>query len=162
MKNFLVSLFIISLCFSCDSSKKNNTTITQLIPESTAVILKINSLETFKSDLKNNSLIKNLSSMQFYNHLNTSLNSLKNLKINNEVLICYEKSNDSLTYTIITKNHDSLIQNNDSIKLFKTVVDSVFVASNSNIIINAASVKEQNDFSVFTKVLSNNKSFQFY
>ncbi|MCK0107664.1 ribonuclease HII [Flavobacteriaceae bacterium S0825] len=159
MKKFFVSLIILSICFSCNNSRGNKTSITQLIPDSTSVILKINTLETFKSDIKNSAFIKGLSSTDFYENFNSSLESLESFNTNNEILVCYNNSGDSLNYTFITKYHDSLLQKNDSLKLYNTILDSVFVASNSNSIITNLSVQKSNSFNTFSKALSTDKSF---
>ena len=159
MKKFFVSLIILSICFSCNNSKGNKTSITQLIPDSTSVILKINTLETFKSDLKNSAFIKGLSSTDFYENFNSSLESLESFNTNNEILVCYNNSGDSLNYTFITKYHDSLLQKSDSLKLYNAILDSIFVASNSNSIITNLSVQKSNSFNTFSKALSTHKSF---
>jgi len=159
MKKFFVSLIILSICFSCNNSKGNKTSITQLIPDSTSVILKINTLETFKSDLKNSAFLKGLSSTDFYENFNSSLESLESFNTNNEIFVCYNNSGDSLNYTFITKYHDSLLQKSDSLKLYNAILDSIFVASNSNSIITNLSVQKSNSFNTFSKALSTHKSF---
>ena len=159
MKKFFVSLIIISICFSCNKSKGNKTNITQLIPDSTSVVLKINTLETFKSDLKNSAFLKGISSTEFHKNLNSSLEALENFNTNNEILLCFNNSEDSLHYTFITKYHDSLLQKNDSLKLYSTIIDSIFVVSNSNSLITSLSIQENNSFNTFSKALSNDKSF---
>jgi len=129
------------------------------VPESTSVVLKINTLETFKSDLKNSAFLKGISSTEFHKNLNTTLKNLENFNTTNEILVCFNNSADSLNYTFITKHHDSLLQKNDSLTLFSKIIDSIFVASNSNSIITNLSVQKRNAFSTFSKALSSDKSF---
>ncbi|WP_347924406.1 ribonuclease HII [Pontimicrobium sp. SW4] len=159
MKKFFVSLIILSIYFSCNNSKGNKTNITQLIPDSTSVVLKINTLETFKSDLKNSAFLKEISSTEFHKILNSSLEVLENFNTNNELLVCFNNSGDSLYYTFITKYHDSLLQKGDSLKLYNTIIDSIFVASNSNRLVSNLNVQENTNFNTFSNALSENKSF---
>ena len=115
MKKFFVFLIIISLCFSCNNSQRNKIKIHQLIPEGTSVVLKVNKLETFKSDINNSSFIKSLTTSSFYDDIKASLKSLENYKTDNELLICFNEYNSSLNYTFITKYNDSLVKKADSL-----------------------------------------------
>ena len=159
MKKKFVSLIIISICFSCNNPKRNKTSITQLIPKSTSVVLKINTLETFKSDIKNSAFLKGISSTQFYKNFNTTLTNLESFNTKNDLLVCFNKSGDSLNYTFITKYHDSLLQKDESFKLFNTIVDSIFVASNTKSIITNIRTQEDNGFNTLSNALSSDKSF---
>lgn len=159
MKKFFVSLIILSICFSCNNSRGNKTSITQLIPDSTSIVLKINTLETFKSDFKNSAFIKELSSTQVFKNFNASIENLEKFNTSNELLMCFSSSGDSLNYTFITKYHDSLLQESDSFKLYNTILDSIFVASNSNSIITNLTVQANTNINTFSKALNANKSF---
>ena len=84
---------------------------------------------------------------------------MESFNTNNEILVCYNNSGDSLNYTFITKYHDSLLQKSDSLKLYNAILDSILVASNSNSIITNLSVQKSNSFNTFSKALSTHKSF---
>ncbi|TJY31854.1 ribonuclease HII [Pontimicrobium aquaticum] len=159
MKKFFVSLFIILLCFSCNTSKKNKTNIHQLIPDATSVVIKINTLETFKSDINNSAFVKRITKTDFYKNLNTSLKSLDKFRTDNELLICFNNNNDSTHFTFITKHHDSLVGATDSLKLHNLIIDSVFVASSSKNIIDNIKVHQNNSINNYNKVLNENASF---
>ena len=159
MKKFFVFLIIISLCFSCNNSQRNKIKIHQLIPEGTSVVLKVNKLETFKSDINNSSFIKSLTKSSFYDDIKASLKSLENYKTDNELLICFNEYNSSSNYTFITKYNDSLVKKTDSLKLFNILIDSIFVASSSKDIIENIKIRENNGVDNYSKVLNEYTSF---
>jgi len=159
MKKFFVSLFIILLCFSCNTSKRNKANIYQLIPDSTQVVIKINTLETFKSDINNSAFVKAITKTNFYENFNTSLERLGDFKTDNELLICFNNYNDTTYFTFITKHHDSLVKTSDSLKLHNTIIDSIHVASSSKNIIDAIKVNKNNSFNNYNKVLDEKASF---
>ncbi len=126
-------LYIITLCLlisSCNNSKRSTSKITQYIPDTAGIILNINDLESFKSDIKNNALIDNLLSSSLQHVIS---NPLESLNSNTPILICFENTSEQSNYTIITKYTDSLFKNKeiDSLHIFTTQIDSIFIGSTS-------------------------------
>ena len=57
MRSKIILLLFVILMFGCENKYDSPANIEDFIPESSTFILKINSLEGFKSALKNNSLL---------------------------------------------------------------------------------------------------------
>lgn len=160
-------LFFLSFCFflvGCNHSKKSSTKITQLIPESATVVLSINNIETFKSDLKNNAFIQKISASIFYKDFSIALEDLKQINTTNRVLLCFSGSTNKPNYTIITKYSDSLFSNQkqDSINLYSKIIDSIFIGSPSKTIINTVKLNENHSFITLDQVTNNNASFSIF
>ncbi len=159
MRFFCFALLLITL--SCSNNKTNRTKLIHFIPDETAVIIKTSNIESLKSDIQNSDFIQKLAKVDTYNNLESKLESLSLLDPKGEILICFSKEeSDSLQYSIITRHHQNLfkrdslsnyieetiISKNKSIiksKLnnnifYSTVIDSIFFASSSKKIIDAA------------------------
>ena len=161
MKNLLFKLFICFLIASCNNSKKSSTKLTQLIPESSSVILSINDIESFKSDLKNNALINKLEQSSFYKNLSLTLEKLNSFNTTNKLLICFDTTENRSNYTIITKYSDSLFNNHklDSTNWYYKTIDSVYFGSSSEAIVNAAITRTASSFESLHQSTNTNASF---
>jgi len=62
MKKLLFILAVVTLLFGCNNPKKSTTKLFHLVPENASLVIKVNDLETFKSDIKNNDFINELPS----------------------------------------------------------------------------------------------------
>lgn len=161
MKKILVAFILISTLIGCNSNTKNTTKLSSLIPENTTTVLKISDFESFKNDLKNN---------DFYNKTyNKQLNLLdvdflNNLKTVNPVLLCFSGSETDHDISIITKYNDSLFKDTkvDSTSFFNKTIDSIYVASTSNTIIDKLQPKPNLEFDELTKTTSGNASFSIF
>lgn len=160
MRFFCCTLLFV-LLLNCNNSDVNKTTLIHYTPKNTSIILRTNNIEALKSSINNSDFFKNLSNATAYQNLEDKLGHLSLLKPSGDVLICFTKDqNDSLHYTVITKNSAELFVT-DSLKNFtsetlsynkKTVVkstlnnhtfystkiDSIFIASSSQAILEAA------------------------
>ena len=134
MKNLFFTLFACFLFISCNNSKKGTTKLTQLIPQSSSIILSINDIESFKSDIKNNAFINKLEQYSFYSDLSVPLEKLNSFKTTNKLLICFSRSENASNYTIITKYSDSLFKNQerDTINWHYKTIDSIYVGVSDN------------------------------
>ena len=156
---FILSIFL--TIYSCNNSKKTNTTLYHLIPENASLVLKINDLETFKSDIKNNDFISklNISTLQ----KNIAI-QFENLKTNNPILICFEKNNNTYDFSIITKFHDSLLtgNNNDSLNIYSKIIDSIYISSASKSTIDQIKRFKNSTFENLSETTNNNSSFSIF
>lgn len=159
MKKLLVLLLVLSFLSSCNRRQTKEISPTQLIPETSNIVLQINDLETFKSDIKNNNFTASFSPLSLKSSL-YDLNIIENLDTKNPLYICFEGKKDSIHYTLITKFKDSLFAKEvDRTKFHSKIVDSVFVGSTSKKIINTLSVNEKDIFSSLFKTTNTKKSF---
>jgi len=164
MKPFLFTFFTCFLLVNCSNSKRNTTTITQLIPEASSVVLNINDFETFKSDIKNNAFIEKLSNTGLHKNLNSTLDRLSLLNTKNKVIICFNGEENATNFTIITKYSDSLFGGHslDSIGLYSRTIDSIFVGSPSDSIIKTISLNNKASFKTIEQVSYHNASFSVF
>jgi Protein of unknown function (DUF3352) len=157
MKKIVFILSIFLTIYSCINTKKNTTKLTQLIPENSSVVIKINDLETFKSDLKNNDFINRLPSSVIQKKVSKHL---ENLYTNNPIFVCFENKAD---YTIVTKNHDSLFKiGKDSLQIYSKIIDSIYIGSTSQAIIDNLKPNENLVFESLSKTTNSNSSFSIF
>ena len=161
MKKILVTFILFSMIVGCNSNKKSTTKLSQLIPENTYTVLKITDLESFKNDIKNNDFF-NRTYNQELQLQDTDL--LKNLQTVNTILVCFNSIEDENHISIITKYHDSLIKktDTDSTSFFSKIIDSIYVASTSESIINLLQPKPNSGFEKLSQTASANTSFSMY
>lgn len=164
MQKFVFLLLISLTLYCCNTNQGNRTNPIDLIPENADLVLKIESLEAFKSDLRNNTFMKELSGTNLHRDLFRPFEILDVLNTNSGILICFEKNDDRTDYTILTRHHDSLLNQmgQDSLQIYSKLVDSIYVASTSEIILDRI---EPNDNSVFKSVFQttvNTSSFSMF
>jgi hypothetical protein len=133
MKKLVFLLLIFLTLNSCNTNHKNQINPIDLIPENTSLVLKIESPETFKSDIKNNTFIKALSGTGLHRDMFRPIEILDLLNTDSQVLICYDKNDEATDYTLLTRYHDSLLKNmeENATQVFSKLVDSVYVVSSS-------------------------------
>lgn len=128
MKSHLYFLSIILLITSCKTDR-NLKQPSDFIPENATYILKVSNLESLKSNLNNNDLLKKTSETNVYKKLSNIASPIQHFNTNDDVLLCFANdTNDSLQYSIITKYHPSLF-NIDSLPDIK--VETVKTKSNT-------------------------------
>ncbi|WP_027137635.1 RNA polymerase beta'' subunit family protein [Gaetbulibacter saemankumensis] len=152
MRLFCLSLLFI-LAISCTNTSPNRIYLVDYIPENTSVIIKSSNIEDLKSSIKNSDFIKTFSKTNAYKNLDSSLQNIKLLKPSGDLLICFKEQKKQLQYAIITKYHKDLFVSDsttkyesevfkfnkhnitktaiNNVKLYHTVIDSVFFASSS-------------------------------
>ena len=164
MKKFLFILLVFALLFSCDNSKESTTKLSHLIPENASLVIKINDLQTFKSDLKNNDFINKLSSTKPSKDLLQQFEILDHIKTNSQILICFETNEDKPEYSIITKYHDSLFNNLeiDSLNIYSKITDSIYVGSTSKVILDNIKLYENSMFESLSEITTNTSSFSIF
>src|SRR5690606_31833675 len=156
MKRAVLVLILIIVGCTTESTRQNS--LISFIPSNSAVIIKINDFQRFKSDIKNSELIKEFSKTNAYKKFEKKLAPLKDFDPYKETLLTLtEVGKNNLEYTFITKNTvamftlDSAIikksksrtYENKTIKtygiegeeIFTTLIDSTFLVSSSELLI---------------------------
>ena len=160
MKKILV-LFVFSLILiGCNSGNKRTTKLSQLIPDNSIIILKISDLESFKSDIKNNDFVNTILKNEDDLFDSDLLNTIQTV---NKVLYCVSEINNIKHTSIITKYNDSLLKTlTNSTSFYTKIIDSIYVVSTSESIINAINPKENLSFETLNKTTNDNASFSLF
>ena len=97
MKKVSLLITLIILGFSCQNNNQTSSKIADFIPEDSELVIQINLLETFKSAIINNSLLKKTKLLTI---IEDNLMSIDSLNISGPLLVCYGPKSD---YTFISK-----------------------------------------------------------
>ena len=176
----IISVFLFSFFISCDPVPSKLKELTDFIPKNPSVVLTINDFEALKSDLKNNSFLTELKYSQPYSYLKNK-EIFNHLNPSSKSILCISKENDKSSFTFITKLSKNLF-NLDSIPdttienisfnsytlqkviiheqaIFTTIEDSIFIASNSQIVLEQVLSGNIENDAVFRKIttLSNHQ-----
>jgi hypothetical protein len=162
MKNLFFVLFLL-LIIGCDRSKTSTSKLSDFIPNNASVIVKINDLETFKNDFKNNDLLSRLSLIDPYGSITKQLLDFDSIRTKESLLFCLNKNQDSLNFTLITKLTDSLFGHRplDSITAHFKVIDSFFIASNSKSVLAKIQPHEHPEIQKLIETENVDRSFSF-
>ncbi|GAB5401335.1 MAG: hypothetical protein Aureis2KO_29200 [Aureisphaera sp.] len=144
---------MLTLLFSaCEKQVKRTESLVDYLPPNPEVVVKIANLETAKKDFDNSSLYNELSNPLLHDFLKDHPEFIGSFHPSHPSVLSFVKNSDSLQYTFATKYHpgvfafDSLeTPNNRSFKkqniqiferdgrpYFSTLLDSVFVVSSSD------------------------------
>lgn len=116
----IISLLIV---YSCESDKTYTINELGLAPKNTSVMIKTKSIESLKSNLKNNTLLKELSKYSQVKNFEATLNLFDNLNLKEDILICFGKdANDSLQISVITKFAENIINTKDVTNLISETI----------------------------------------
>lgn len=164
----VLSLLLLILVLGCSSEKETVGELTHYLPEEASFIIRSTNFSTLSSDIENNAFLSVFSQMPFYSSFEDNLAFSRYLNPVSEVLISSVSENDSThDYTLTTRQHPQLfeldsIQNKtvetlsyedisvqritlDSGIVFTTMVDSVFMASSSQKILESILLKRNNE-----------------
>ncbi len=185
MKIFIkTSLIIIftSLLFSCEPASKEPKKLSDFIPENTLGVFKVEDFETLKSDISNSGIISKFKNEKVYTFFSKT-KLIKHLHPVSKSIICVSEADDKSVFTFISRPNKGLF-NLDSIPnltieklsykeqaiqkvileeeiIFTLLKDSVFVASNSQLVLqNILDGKTEKDFT-FHKILNIKNSQDF-
>ena len=86
MKKVSLLITLIILGFSCQNNNQTSSKIADFIPEDSELVIQINLLETFKSAIINNSLLKKTKLLTI---IEDNLMSIDSLNISGPLLVCY-------------------------------------------------------------------------
>lgn len=184
MKVFIqstIAVLLFSFFISCDPAPTKLKTMDDFIPENASVVLRINDFEVLKSDIKNNSFLSKLkntkpysffSKKELFNHLNPTSNSL----------LCITEADNTSSFTFITQLTEGLF-NIDSIpnkslenlsfnshffqkvtindqEIFTAIEDSIFIASNSQKVLEQIFSGKIEKDAVFKKITTLNNQHE--
>lgn len=157
MQRILILLLTI-LSIGCTTETPKEYSLLAYVPQNAAAIVQIQNFESFRSELKNNKLLKSFRKPSFKKDFNDFLNYLQYLKPNSKSILSFNESGkDSFEYTFVTKFHPDLIaldtlakattekityEGNSIIKTtlgdrvnYTFITDSIFVNSSSEVLI---------------------------
>lgn len=89
MKSRFFFGLVFLLAIGCTKQQKTATSLLEFIPENAAVVIKINHLDGFKSDLKNNDFLTKTESFGVYERLLDQIKHLDYVKTDNESLLAF-------------------------------------------------------------------------
>lgn len=160
-------LLLLSILAGCSSDKEKTGNLIHYIPDETSLLIKSANFSTLSSDIKNNSFLSAFSKMPFHTFFSDNLEFTGYLNPVSEVLLSTTSENDSTHHlTLITRQHPDLFEL-DSIPektletltyeeislqrltlnkniVYTTMVDSVFIASSSQKILESILQKRKN------------------
>lgn len=183
MKKYWSILLLVLLAFNCNTDNQHINP-TDYIPENASVIIQVNSLESLKSNLTNSYFLEELAQSKTYNTLASTLKNLNYLKTSNSLLVCFNyDKNDSLHYTVITKQTpdifqvdslenisiDSYLFDGQSINkthienatTYSTFRDSLFIASSSKAVLEGSLLTTNKDQELKKILKTSNKEKTF-
>ncbi|MEX2349738.1 MAG: hypothetical protein WD554_02565 [Flavobacteriaceae bacterium] len=167
MKKVLLLLLLI-IILGCSSDKEKVGVLTHYLPEEASLIIRSTNFSTLSSDIENNSFLSVFDKLPFYSVYENHLAFSEYLNPISEVLISVVSENDSTHhFTLTTRQHPELFAL-DSIQdktvetldyedislqritlnsgvVFTTMVDSVFIASSSQKILQSILLKRNNN-----------------
>ena len=101
---FFISLFIL-LVVGCSQQQKKTSSLLDFIPQNAAVIVKINNLNGFKSDLKNNDFLSKLESFGVYQSVFNKIKHLDHVTSETESILAFsELGADNFEFTYVTSD----------------------------------------------------------
>ena len=122
LRKFLVFIVFV-LTINCQNKQNKQGSIEDFIPNDAQVVMHINSIDVFKSALKNNEL---LSKTKFKSIFENNLTSIDSLKISGPLLLCISENS---KYTFISQQKH--IGSKELLKQ-NSIRDSIWVFSTSN------------------------------
>ena len=116
MKAKLLFLFIILLITNCTSKKEQHTSLLSFVPETAGIILKINDLYSFKSEIDENDIFSKLQSLGPSERISVGLRPLTYVTDDSEgLLTIFNGQSNSIDFAYISSDSIPLI-NLDSIQ----------------------------------------------
>ena len=154
MKNLTFLFLAILLSFGCEKNRQNNALITDFIPLDSKLVLKINSINSFKSALESNPLLEKTSIKSL---IENNLGSIDSLDISGPLLIC--SNFDENSYTFIAKQKHV---KNKYLLASKYIKDSVWVFDSSQKGVNESIQNLNHPFTSFSKIIKDDATFSIY
>ena len=152
----VLMLMVIIFNFSCKSKKQNTAKIEDFIPADSEFVLSINSLEVFKSSLKNNSL---LSKSNLFSFFETKFISIDSLKISGPLIVCSKQIEDRNIYTLIAKQKD-IEFNNLSKKSY--IKDSIWIINSEFKVNDKTKSESEHLFTKLKNIIDPDATFSVY
>ncbi|MGB5822264.1 MAG: ribonuclease HII [Saonia sp.] len=190
MKFPITLALIILLTFSCKKEKSVSSPLLDYIPQNASLIIKINDLSAFKSELKNNDFFSKLRQIQIYKNVFEKVKGLDHIQTNAESIMAFcelGKQNFELLYVaanapdffqldnVQDKSIESLTYENRSFEkytlegytLYSIVLDHRIIISSSqvlleNLIRNIGEVKKPNALKRLYEISNRDKSASLF
>jgi len=150
MKKY-ICLFLIF--WSCNIIENNTQEIEDYIPAKSSIIIKINNLGKFKSDVTNNEVLLNISQLDLKYNFKSQFSLINNFNDDSQILICLSENNNEEVFTIITK--DSARNH----KLYHKSVNGINIYSNSLTNVNNITGRINDEYNKYNKVFNKKSSF---
>ena len=137
--------------WSCNIIENKSKDIKNFIPVNSSVIIKIDNLGKFKSDIKNNKLLDDLSKSDLKYNFKKQIKLINNFQDESQIIICLNENEN--IFTVITKDSS----NNHDLHFRKIGDVNIFSNSSSTI----KSIKEQanTEYNKYNKTFNTSSSF---
>ena len=139
--------------WSCNIIENKSKEIKNFIPINTTVIIKIDNLGKFKSDVKNNRLLDDLSKSDLKYNFKKQIKLINNFQDESEIIICLNENGDEKIFTVITKDSS----NNHDLHFRK--IGDINIFSNSLSTINSIKEQANIDYTKYNKIFNTGSSF---
>lgn len=118
MKYSILTFLIITFFWSCTPDTKLTDSFLAYIPNNTAVVIKIEKLDSLRNQISNNAILSKMQSWKSYNAISSKLLPLKYITENNNGVLCFsELGKENYEFTYITSFNKNLIQLDSSLKI---------------------------------------------
>ncbi len=109
MKPQLLFLIVTLFFISCKTEVKTSDSLLSYLPSDSQLILKINNLSNFKSELKNSTFLKETSGFPIHEKIKDKLNQLTHVTTDETcVLAFYEIGKENYEFVLISKKRENL------------------------------------------------------
>ena len=144
-------IYLFLIFWSCNITENKSKDIKNFIPVNSSVIIKIDNLGKFKSDIKNNKLLDDLSKSDLKYNFKKQIKLINNFQDESQIIICLNEN--KKIFTIITKDSS----NNHDLHFRKIGDVNIFSNSSSTI----KSIKEQanTEYNKYNKTFNTSSSF---
>ena len=108
-RQLLLLALSLVLNFSCKKEDNTPSDLIAMVPERASAVVRINNFEGFKSELRNNELLKTLGQSSTFKEGEDLVSSLQYIRPKGELLLYFsEIGKDNFEYTLVTENHGDL------------------------------------------------------
>ena len=160
------------MIYNCNFHEKQLQTIDSLISNESSIVIKINNVGKFKSDISNNAILKNIATTNLGYNFGKQLDLINNFDDNTSLIICLIDNNNEKVFQIISKdslNKSQIINNKligkDSLniqEIIHTKLNEFHIYSNSNKINLKNNNGQLTDYDVLKKSFEENTSFSLF
>ena len=160
------------MIYNCNFHEKQLQTIDSLISNESSIVIKINNVGKFKSDISNNAILKNIATTNLGYNFGKQLDLINNFDDNTSLIICLIDNNNEKVFQIISKdslNKSQIINNKligkDSLniqEIIHTKLNEFHIYSNSNKINLKNNNGQLTGYDVLKKSFEENTSFSLF
>ena len=159
------TLLTFTFLFGCYNARYTEHSIDQFVPNSSEIVISINSLDSFKDATNNNELA---SVTSLFNPLKKAIKPLDSIYSKSPLLVCVTKKTNNQTsksdqdyiYTFVT--HLRNLKPNQKLSIPSITIDNVLIASQSKTLLNIIKTQEVSSYSKLHKRRDLNASFSIY